>query len=226
MNLIFGFFLANYLSKLTFTEEGNPKTFDDSDIINIGRYKGITALIEEIEKIQAKGYQFAVEPDDEIIGLITNPSYRVASSEHQYELSLVCEASNRTQPSSTHSVRLDEPIVTSDSPVPAIRCRSLSDDTNIILEKKEDKRSLAASSPQTLRSIKNANPKRNFTEIVICDSSEDLKKDMPPNNEPNSSLLRPSLNTSAIVSPRRKKKRRNNEKSTLGIQGRTRSGSI
>jgi len=90
--------LAIYLKNFTFTEEGNPNFVEDSDVINLAKYRFITSLLEDIAKVQPKGYQYILDPDPAIQQLILDPKYRIDSSNEQYDWSLKCEASKRRQP--------------------------------------------------------------------------------------------------------------------------------
>lgn len=90
--------IAIYLKNLTFTEEGNPNYIDDSDVINIGKFRFITNMIDEIEKIQPKGYQYILTENKDIRKLILNEKHRIDNSEEQYNWSLKCEASKRKAP--------------------------------------------------------------------------------------------------------------------------------
>ena len=82
---------------MTFTEEGNPNFVEDTDIVNLTKFRFITKLLDEISAMQPRGYSYLVDENPKILNIITAKSYRIDSSDQQYDFSLLCEASKRTR---------------------------------------------------------------------------------------------------------------------------------
>eukprot|EP01096_Ripella_sp_DP13-Kostka_P008710 TRINITY_DN326_c0_g1_i1.p1 TRINITY_DN326_c0_g1~~TRINITY_DN326_c0_g1_i1.p1 ORF type:complete len:869 (+),score=358.49 TRINITY_DN326_c0_g1_i1:71-2608(+) len=99
-------YLGNYLSALTFTDEGNTTFYNDTDMLNIGKFRLLTKIIYEIKSFQEMPYHFVIEPDDTLQHVILH-SERIYDDKELYEMSLLCEASNR-KPTTQAQVLLDE----------------------------------------------------------------------------------------------------------------------
>lgn len=95
--------LAMYLSNLTFIEDGNPTFIDDTDVINLGKFRMVTRSIDEVDKLQLMTYVDLFDSDPIIRNVIKFG--QKLDSETQYEKSLQCEASNRKP---TVTVTLDD----------------------------------------------------------------------------------------------------------------------
>mmetsp|Transcript_1209 Transcript_1209/g.4340 ORF Transcript_1209/g.4340 Transcript_1209/m.4340 type:complete len:876 (-) Transcript_1209:1226-3853(-) len=95
--------LAMYLSNLTFMEDGNPTFVDDTDVINLGKFRMITRTIDEVDKMQQMTYVDLLD-ENPIIRNVIQYSDKL-DSEAQYAKSLECEASNRKP---TISITMDD----------------------------------------------------------------------------------------------------------------------
>lgn len=71
-------------------------------------------LIEDIEKMQGKGYIYILDHNPQIRTLIENRSYRIDDSDEHYDWSLKCEKSKRNRSASTPTV----PIMHSEPKTP------------------------------------------------------------------------------------------------------------
>lgn len=92
-----------YLSNLTFIEDGNPTFVDDTDVINLGKFRMVTRSIDEVDKLQLMTYVDLLDGDPIVRNVIKFG--QKLDSEAQYEKSLQCEASNRKP---TVTVTIDE----------------------------------------------------------------------------------------------------------------------
>ena len=75
-------------------EDGNPNYLNDSDMVNIGKFRLILRTIDEITEMKSLSYMHVIDPDPVIQKLI-NQSPRIDSAEELYQQSLLCEPSLR-----------------------------------------------------------------------------------------------------------------------------------